>query len=147
MPQNAAQSNPENTLQNTHQSTPPPAIALLASVSIDCPRPDDLVPFYSALLGLEEAFAAEDRSVVCLAGAGPMITLMQADEYVAPQWPHGPQRAQLHLDLAAEDLAVAVTAALGIGAREAEVQPEPTAWRVMLDPVGHPFCLSAVRPD
>lgn len=132
--------------QKTPQNTPPPAIAPLASVSIDCPRPDDLVPFYSALLGLEEAFAAEDRSVVCLAGAGPMITLMRADEYVAPQWPHGPQRAQMHLDLATEDLEVAVTAALGIGARETDVQPDPSAWRVLLDPVGHPFCLSAVRP-
>lgn len=129
------------------QNSPPTAIAPLASVSIDCPRPDDLAPFYCALLGLEGAFAAEDRSVVCLAGAGPMITLMQADEYVAPQWPHGPQRAQMHLDLAAEDLESAVDAARRIGARQADVQPDPSAWRVMLDPVGHPFCLSAVRPD
>ncbi|GAA1310446.1 VOC family protein [Brachybacterium tyrofermentans] len=129
------------------ENTPPSAIAPLASVSIDCPRPDDLAPFYCALLGLEGAFAAEDRSVVCLAGAGPMITLMQADEYVAPQWPHGPQRAQMHLDLAAEDLESAVDAARRIGARQADVQPDPSAWRVMLDPVGHPFCLSAVRPD
>lgn len=129
------------------ENTPPPAIAPLASVSIDCPRPDDLAPFYCALLGLTEAFAAEDRSVVCLAGAGPMITLMRADEYVAPQWPHGPQRAQMHLDLAADDLEIAVDAARRIGAKEADVQPDPSAWRVMLDPVGHPFCLSAVRPD
>lgn len=128
------------------ETTPPPAIAPLASLSIDCPKPDDLVPFYSALLGLEEAFAAEDRSVVCLAGAGPMITLMRADEYVAPQWPHGPQRAQMHMDLTTEDLEAAVTATLRIGAREADVQPAPSAWRVMLDPVGHPFCLSTVRP-
>lgn len=126
--------------------TPPTAIAPLASLSINCPRPDDLVAFYCALLGLEEAFATADRSIVSLAGAGPMITLMSAEEYVTPQWPNGPQHAQMHLDLAAEDLAVAVTAALRIGAREADVQPDPSAWRVMLDPVGHPFCLSAVRP-
>lgn len=137
----------QNT-QNTQDdgSGAPSAIAPLASISIDCPRPDDLVPFYSALLGLEEAFAADDRSVVCLAGAGPMLTLMRADEYVAPQWPDGPQHAQMHLDLAAADLEDAVAAARRIGAREAGVQPDPSAWRVMLDPVGHPFCLSAVRP-
>lgn len=122
------------------------AIAPLASISLDCPRPDDLAPFYSALLGLEEAFATADRGVVCLSGDGPTLTLMRADEFTTPQWPHGPQRAQMHLDLAAEDLDAAVAAAHGIGAREAEVQPEPSAWRVMLDPVGHPFCLSAVRP-
>ncbi|MFC7376133.1 VOC family protein [Brachybacterium sp. GCM10030267] len=125
----------------------PDAIAPLASISIDCPRPDDLAPFYCALLGLEEAFATPGREVVSLAGAGPMLTLMTADEFTAPQWPEGPQRAQMHLDLAAEDLEAAVTAATEIGAREADAQPEPSAWRVMLDPVGHPFCLSAVRPD
>lgn len=128
-------------------ATAPHAIAPLASVSLDCPRPDDLAPFYCALLGLEEAFAAPDRSVISLAGAGPMLTLMRAEEFAPPQWPHGPQRAQMHLDLAAEDLEATVAAALGIGAREADVQPRPAAWRVMLDPVGHPFCLSAVRPD
>ena len=60
---------------------------------------------------------------------------MRADEYVAPQWPDGPQHAQMHLDLAAADLEDAVAAARRIGAREAGVQPDPSAWRVMLDPV------------
>lgn len=53
----------------------------------------------------------------------------------------------MHLDLAAEDLDTDVAAAVAIGAREAAYQPDPGRWRVMLDPVGHPFCLSAVRPD
>jgi hypothetical protein len=30
---------------------------------------------------------------------------------------------------------------LAIGARRADVQPEPSAFRVYLDPAGHPFCL------
>ncbi|GAB4097418.1 VOC family protein [Brachybacterium horti] len=122
-------------------------IAPLASVSIDCPDPGALAPFYSALLGLSEAFAAPDGSVVALSGAGPMITLMRADDYVAPQWPDGPQHQQMHLDLAAEDLDAAAGAVLAIGGTEAGTQPDPERWRVMLDPVGHPFCLSAVRPD
>ena len=125
----------------------PAAIAPLASISIDCPDPDTLAPFYRALLGLEETFASPDRSVVALTGAGPMITLMRVEEYTAPQWPGGPQHQQIHLDLAAEDLVDAVAEALAIGAFEAEVQPDPQRWRVMLDPVGHPFCLTAVRPD
>lgn len=121
-------------------------IAPLASISIDCPDPDVLAPFYCGLLGLTEAFAFADRSVICLEGAGPMLTLMRVDDYVAPEWPNGAQRQQMHLDLASEDLDRDVAAALNIGAREAEHQPQPDRWRVMLDPVGHPFCLSAFRP-
>src|SRR5689334_4337769 len=111
-------------------------VAALASISIDCPDPDALAPFYSRLLGLTEAFAAPDRSVVCLAGAGPMLTLMRVHEYAPPTWPHGPQFQQMHLDLAAEDLESDVAAAVALGAREAEFQPAPDKWRVMLDPVG-----------
>ncbi|WP_442858944.1 VOC family protein [Arthrobacter sp. CAN_A6] len=34
-----------------------------------------------------------------------------------------------------------------MGATPAEHQPTPGQWRVLLDPAGHPFCLTAVRPD
>lgn len=122
-------------------------IAPLAAISIDCPDPDQLATFYQRLLGLEEAFAAPDRSVIALSGAGPVLTLMRVDEYEPPTWPHGPQFQQMHLDLAAEDLDADVAAAIALGAREAEHQPAPDRWRVMLDPVGHLFCLSTVRPD
>lgn len=121
-------------------------VAPLASVSIDCPDPDGLAPFYQRLLGLEEAFATPDRAVIALSGAGPMVTLMRVDDYLAPSWPTGPQRQQLHLDLAAQDLDTDVAVAIELGATEAEHQPAPLQWRVMLDPVGHPFCLTAVDP-
>jgi hypothetical protein len=39
-----------------------------------------------------------------------------------------------------EDLEAAVDHAKELGAREAGYQPQETV-RVMLDPVGHPFCL------
>jgi hypothetical protein len=99
------------------------------------------------LLGLEEAFASPDRGVIGLAGAGPMVTLMRVDTFVAPSWPHGPQHQQMHLDLAVDDIESAVSSAIALGAREAAHQPAPDKWRVLLDPVGHPFCLSTVRPD
>lgn len=85
--------------------------------------------------------------MIALSGAGPVLTLMRVDEYEPPTWPHGPQFQQMHLDLAAEDLDADVAAAIALGAREAEHQPAPDRWRVMLDPVGHLFCLSTVRPD
>lgn len=120
-------------------------IAPLASISINCTDPDELATFYRQLLGLEEAFAAPDRSVIALSGAGPMVTLMRVDGYVPPAWPS--DGGQLHLDLAAEHLDADVAAAVALGAREADFQPAPDVWRVMLDPAGHPFCLSTSRPD
>jgi catechol-2,3-dioxygenase len=119
----------------------------LASISIDCPDPDALAPFYRGLLGLREAFATSDRGVVSLEGAGPMLTLMRVDTYVAPSWPDGTQHQQMHLDVAVDNLESAVSDAVALGATEAAHQPAPNLWRVLLDPVGHPFCLSTVRPD
>lgn len=122
-------------------------IGQLASISLDCPDPDQLAAFYSGLLGLEEAFATPDRGVIALAGAGPMLTLMRVDSYLAPSWPEGPQHQQMHLDIAVEDLEQAMTGALALGAIAAGHQPAPQQWRVLVDPAGHPFCLTAVRPD
>jgi predicted enzyme related to lactoylglutathione lyase len=137
----------EAMASTTPSDATPAAIAPLASISIDCPDPPALAPFYCSLLGLAEAFAAPDGAVIALAGAGPMITLMRVDDYVAPQWPDGPQRQQMHLDLAAEDLDTSSRAVVAIGGTEAPTQPDPGRWRVMLDPIGHPFCLSAVRSE
>ena len=123
------------------------AVGQLASISLDCPDPDRLAVFYSGLLGLREAFATADRGVIALAGAGPMLTVMRVDDYVAPAWPTGPQHQQMHLDIAVQHLEPAVAAALALGATVAEQQPAPDAWRVLLDPAGHPFCLTVVRPD
>jgi hypothetical protein len=46
----------------------------------------------------------------------------------------------LHLDLEVDDLDVAVAYAVEVGAELAEFQPQDDV-RVMLHPVGHPFCL------
>jgi hypothetical protein len=70
---------------------------------------DLLADFYSRLLGLKEAFATPDRGVVALARAGPMLTLMRVDQYVAPSWPERPQHQQLHLDIAVEEIGLART--------------------------------------
>lgn len=122
-------------------------VGQLASISLNCTDTDVLAAFYSRLLGLTEAFATPDRGVIALAGAGPMLTLMRVDSFVPPTWPDGPQRQQLHLDVAVEQLDSATEAAVALGATAAGFQPAPDRWRVLLDPAGHPFCLTAVRPD
>ncbi|MFX1821335.1 VOC family protein [Pseudarthrobacter sp. CC4] len=121
-------------------------VGQLASISVDCPDTEVLAGFYSRLLGLQEAFATPDRGVMALAGAGPMLTMMRVDSYIPPTWPEGSQRQQLHLDIAVEELDIAAEAAIALGAASVAHQPAPGQWRVMLDPAGHPFCLTAVRP-
>ncbi|MCG5433287.1 VOC family protein [Mycobacterium sp. MYCO198283] len=122
-------------------------VGTLVSVSVDCPDPDALAPFYRDLLGLQEGYARPDRSVIALVGAGVMLTFMRVDDYTPPNWPGGPQHQQLHLDISVDDLPAAVEAAVRLGAREAPHQPSPQVHRVLLDPVGHPFCLTSFQPD
>ena len=122
-------------------------VGTLASISIDCLDTDELASFYAHVLGLQEVFATPDRGVIALAGAGPMLTVMRVASFVPPSWPEGPQRQQLHLDIAVDALESASASALALGATRAEHQASPERWLVLLDPAGHPFCLSVVRPD
>ena len=46
----------------------------------------------------------------------------------------------MHIDIAVDDLAVAVADAVSLVATLAEFQPQEDV-RVLLDPAGHPFCL------
>ncbi len=132
---------PQGSLGNMNER-----VGQLASISLDCPDTGQLADFYTQLLGLTEAFASPDRGVVALAGAGPMLTLMRVENFVAPRWPAGPQRQQMHLDVAVKELEDSTSAAVELGATLAEYQPSPRQWRVLLDAAGHPFCLTAVRP-
>jgi hypothetical protein len=121
------------------------AIARLAAVSLDSSDPSGLAEFYRQLLDLEEVFASDD--FVALKGAGILITVQRVEEYVRPDWPAGPIPKQLHLELAVQDLEEAERGALALGATKADAQPNPDHWRVLLDPDGHPFCITTLIPE
>ncbi|WP_405181595.1 hypothetical protein OG225_11015 [Nocardia sp. NBC_01377] len=57
---------------------------------------------------------------------------------------HESSRTADHLviDLVRGHLAAAEAAAIECGAVEAEFQPAPDRWRVLIDPSGHPFRLT-----
>ncbi|MBY8863220.1 hypothetical protein K7711_42600 [Nocardia sp. CA2R105] len=57
-------------------------------------------------------------------------------------WPGNQVPKQMHLDLFVADLDGAEQAAVGCGAVKADFQPAPDRWRVLIDPSGHPFCLT-----
>jgi glyoxalase superfamily protein len=120
-------------------------IARLGGVTLDCSDPVSLADFYRSLLGLETML--EMDGLVALKGAAILLTTYQVDDYQAPQWPDGPIPKQLHLELAVTDLDGAAPTAVALGATKASIQPNPEAWRILIDPAGHPFCLTTLIPD
>jgi hypothetical protein len=63
--------------------------------------------------------------------------------YRPPSWPGS---SVVHLDLtASEDVEDAAARAVAAGAIRVEHQPDPR-WRILLDPAGHPFCITTVTP-
>lgn len=125
---------------------PAPPLQMVA-VSLDCADPAELARFYLALLGGETLWSKPGSSGIRLPG-GVVLVPQRVEGYQPPQWPGSPV---VHLDLTASagqtsgDLDAAVTAAIAAGATEAAVQPDPR-FRVLLDPAGHPFCVTTVLP-
>jgi hypothetical protein len=125
----------------------PAPVGKLAAISLDCPDPAVLADFYGKLLGMRRAFKSPDGNVVALTDGASFVAMMRVEQYVPPTWPEPGQLQQMHLDVAVSDLPNAVLGAVALGAREAGHQPAPDTWRILIDPAGHPFCLTTVRPD
>jgi catechol 2,3-dioxygenase-like lactoylglutathione lyase family enzyme len=111
-------------------------------VVIDAPDALALARFYADLLGWDLASQEPASASIQPPDGVAYISFQRSPEYVPPVWPpvDGAQQMMLHLDFEVEDLKAAVEHALELGALEAVHQPQDTV-RVLLDPVGHPFCL------
>lgn len=124
-------------------------IARLSLTALDCPDPLALADFYARLTGWpidadeEEIAALPQVNWIELRNPddGPRLAFQRIDGYLPPTWPQGPVPQQVHLDFDVGALDEAQADAVAIGALVAAVQPQPDSFRVMLDPVGHPFCL------
>jgi Glyoxalase-like domain len=115
------------------------AVARLGSITLDCDDPATLAAFWSELLGGEVTYSSE--KFVTVKTTHGWLTAIRVPDHRAPSWPGGTVPKQIHLDLAVDDLDVAETEAVRLGARRATEQPAPTRCRVLFDPAGHPFCL------
>lgn len=119
-------------------STP---ITAITSVTLDSADAARLAGFYADLTGGEVTGVYPEYGYA-QATVGPMtLNFQTVESYRAPQWPGQEIPQQFHLDMRTGDLDAAVTHATGLGAREATEQPAPEAYRVLLDPDGHPFCV------
>jgi hypothetical protein len=119
-------------------------VGRLGATSIDCPDPAVLADFYGALLRMRRLVETPDGGVIAITDGAATLALMRVADYVPPTWPEPGQLQQMHLDVSVTDLDAAVRGAVALGAREAGLQPAPEVWRVLIDPAGHPFCLTTV---
>lgn len=119
--------------------------ARLGAISLDCADPVALAAFYRQMLDLEEMFATPD--FVALKGSAVLLTFQRVADHRPPDWPDGPVPKQVHLELAVSDLDSEETRIIGLGATKAAVQPQPDNWRVLIDPAGHPFCITTLIPE
>jgi hypothetical protein len=117
----------------------------LGSISLDCDDPAPLALFWASLLGGEVAFSSD--SFVAVKLDGMWLSTVKVENYVAPTWPEGDVPKQIHLDLAVDELEASLSEAIRLGATRATTQPAPDRFVVLLDPAGHPFCLSTQIPD
>lgn len=120
------------------------AISARVFVTIDCAEPRPLAEFWAALLGGSVTFTANGSGLV--RSESISLAAMLVDDYVAPTWPAGDVPKQLHFDLGVDDLESAAAEAIRLGARPAAHQPAPDVRRILLDPAGHPFCLTTLIP-
>lgn len=76
-----------------------------------------------------------------LSGPSNALGFGRVEDFQAPAWPNQYGTKQFHFDLAVADLDDAANRAVSLGATMPAEQPGET-WRVLLDPSGHPFCLT-----
>ena len=122
------------------RATSAPARRFL-SVDFDCPDPAELARFYGEALGLPVIYSSDDFILLGREGS-PGLGFIRVADYRAPTWPDAAQGKQAHIEMGVDDLESAQARMLALGAAEPPVQPHPDQRRVLLDPAGHPFCIS-----
>ncbi|MEU5210107.1 VOC family protein [Streptomyces sp. NPDC020742] len=114
-----------------------------AAVTFDCPDPAELARFYGEILGLPVVLSTDDFVLLGQEGAAGLGFNRLAD-YRRPTWPGTSQEKQAHIEVGVDDVEAAEAWLLARGAVRPAFQPDPGRWRVLLDPAGHPFCLSSL---
>lgn len=118
-------------------STP---VATLKMFTVDSADAGKDAAFWSAALGWAVAMAGDGYAM--LTGPDHALGFGTVPNYVPPAWPNDGGSKQFHLDLAVDDLVEAQQRLVELGATAPVEQPGEGRWTVLLDPSGHPFCLT-----
>ena len=116
----------------------------IIGITFDCPNANELADFYVKLSGWEKEISSDEWAGI-RTPQGILLVFQTVADYAPPVWPwkDGMQQQMAHIDFLVDNLQKAEALAMANGAAKSEVQffDTPT---VMLDPAGHPFCLSTV---
>ncbi len=115
-------------------------VATLKMVTLDSSDARRDARFWFGVLGWEIAHEQDEYAMLTGPG-GISLGLGTLPDHEAPGWPNAHGSKQFHFDLAVDDLDAGVAACVELGATFPDDQPGET-WRVLLDPSGHPFCLT-----
>ena len=119
-----------------------PGSVRFVGVTLDCADPVQLAEFYLELLGGRILWRKEESSVGVQV-PGVLLIPQKVANYRPPVWPGA---SIVHLDLTAgNQLDEPEQRAVALGASVADPQSDPR-WRVLLDPAGHPFCITTLAP-
>jgi hypothetical protein len=116
----------------------------IIGIALDCPNANDLADFYMRLTGWKKEISSDEWAAL-RTPEGILLVFQTIDDYEPPIWPweKGKQQQMMHIDFLVDNLSEAEALALENGATKSEIQYHDTS-TVMLDPAGHPFCLSTV---
>ncbi len=119
-------------------------IQSMIGIAFDCPCANELADFYVNLSGWKKELSTEEWAVI-RTPHGLLMVFQTVADYQPPVWPwqKDMQQQMAHIDFYVEDLEASVAEAIRFGATKADVQYYDTS-TVLLDPAGHPFCLSTV---
>jgi catechol 2,3-dioxygenase-like lactoylglutathione lyase family enzyme len=115
-------------------------VATFTAVTVDCPDPRTLAEFYREVTGQEIIYSDDDYAYLDSGGAGVSLGFQRVAGQSRPGWPGDAK--QMHLDFRVADLDEAQRRLEELGAATPDFQPGGDKWRVMVDPAGHPFCIS-----
>ncbi|HEY7816073.1 MAG TPA: VOC family protein [Nakamurella sp.] len=118
-----------------------PAVTL-GMITVDCADAAIAAEFWSTLMGWEVVASGDGYAM--LSGGGHTVGFGSVPDYDPPPWPNENGSKQFHFDLACADIAATQARAVEFGATVADPQPGET-WRVLIDPSGHPFCLTDAK--
>lgn len=130
------------------ESTPRKPMGVIG-IAIDCPNENDLADFYVRMLGWKKTYAGNEFAVVSSPEVPFLLVFQGVEDYQPPVWPweKDKQAQMMHFDFYVEDLEESVEHAKRCGATVSSVQFFEPGAMVLLDPAGHPFCLSTAREE
>ena len=120
-------------------------ITSIIGIAFDCSNANALADFCVKISGWEKEIS-DDEFAALRTPQGILLVFQTVDNYVPPVWPwrDDKQQQMAHIDFKVDSLSEAEELAIKHGATKAEVQYYDTS-TVILDPAGHPFCLSTVQ--